>query len=117
MCVAALSLGDGKVPLYAFGALSVASLAYAGHASSLHPAYYALLVSGFGGHLAWQVATVDLGSQKDCLRKFQSNSIAGALLFGALVVGGWMAAEEEGKKKAREKQPRTISLLLERSAS
>ena len=113
----ALSLGESKAPLYAFGAMSVASLAYAGHASGLHPVYYALLCSGFGGHLIWQVVTVDLNSQADCLKKFQSNSHAGALLFGALVVGGWMAAEEEGKKKAKEKQPRTISLLFERSAS
>ena len=40
--------------------------------------------------MIWQVVTVDLNSQVDCLKKFQSNSHAGALLFGALVIGGWV---------------------------
>jgi hypothetical protein len=125
----ALTLGDAKLPLYAFGTAAVGCWALAGAAADLHPVYYAALL-GSGAHLAWQVSTVDLGSPRDCLRKFQSNSTVGLLLFGALVLGKLLATAEtrpaedqptsaradgEDARTARReepRQPRTYHLIV-----
>jgi 4-hydroxybenzoate polyprenyltransferase len=58
----------------------------------------AVVISGIGvwfhvvmavaiGQLVWQVATLSIDSPADCLRKFQSNHLLGALVFAAIVAG------------------------------
>ena len=94
----ALTLGDGRAGLALFGALSIGSYAALAATTastvSLHPVYYPLLGAG-AAHLAWQVATVDLNSRADCLRKFQSNHHFGAILFAAIVAGRLLLPHEE----------------------
>ena len=132
----ALTLGDDKRYLAAFSALSVGTLALAGSGPvELHPAFYVGLLAGGGAHLTWQVATVDLASRADCLRKFQSNHYFGMALFAALVAGRLLLepesreAEEgvasarpgvdsnDGRRRGGDEappaQPRTVSLLLD----
>lgn len=48
-------------------------------------------VAAAGGHLAWQVARVDLDSQGDCLAKFGSNKWYGAALFSGIVLDRLLA--------------------------
>lgn len=45
------------------------------------PAYYAG-VAAAGGHLAWQISSVDLDSRPDCAAKFESNKWLGAAVCG-----------------------------------
>lgn len=81
-----------------FAATSVASFAASAHAAGVHPVFYAALAGG-AGHLGWQVLTVDFASPADCLRKFQSNTTYGLLLFAGIVVGKIMlepSSAEEG---------------------
>jgi 4-hydroxybenzoate polyprenyltransferase len=40
-----------------------------------------------GGHLAWQVRTIDLDDPMSCLRRFRSNRELGLLVFAALLAG------------------------------
>ena len=122
----ALTLGDDKRYLAGFSAASLASLALAGSAVELPTVYYALLLAGGGGHLAWQVSTVELYSRADCLAKFQSNHHFGALLFAALVGAKLLMPGEQAETPAsasgdgeaerstgRPVQPRTFWLLWE----
>jgi 4-hydroxybenzoate polyprenyltransferase len=89
----ALALGDDRRPLALFGACCVGSLVVAGSASGLHGAYY-MGVGAAAAHLSWQVSTVNLSSPADCLRKFQSNSACGGLIFLAIVAGKLLLERE-----------------------
>lgn len=81
----ALTFGDRtKAYCAGFGAASVALLGATGVAAGCGPAYYAG-VAACAGHLAWQVASVDLDSPADCQAKFVSNSWYGALLFAGIL--------------------------------
>ena len=66
-----------------FAAASVALLALTGQAAGCGAAYYAGVVA-MGGHLAWQIASVDLDSRQDCMDKFVSNTYTGGLLFAGI---------------------------------
>lgn len=46
--------------------------------------YYASLAAA-SGHLAWQIASVELNSREDCMAKFVSNKWFGAILFSGIV--------------------------------
>jgi 4-hydroxybenzoate polyprenyltransferase len=54
------------------------------------PAWIGL--AAFAGHLAWQVARLDISSPALCLRIFKSNRDAGLLLFAGLLVDAVMRA-------------------------
>jgi len=95
--------------LAGFGALSIGSLAAAGTAVGLHPAFYGALLGG-AAHLGWQLSTVNLGSPADCLRKFQSNHQFGLLIFLGIVAGKLLLPQEE-EDESREVQPRLIDML------
>jgi len=40
-----------------------------------------------GAHLVWQVVTADLGDTDNLARRFRSNNVVGAVIFGSCVVG------------------------------
>ena len=93
----ALGLGDGSDArrwLAAFGVTCTASLGLAGAAAGLHPAFYVGLAGG-AVHMGWQVATVDLGSREDCLRKFKSNNTMGLLVLAGIVAGKLLLDRED----------------------
>lgn len=97
----ALALGDDESALRwfaLFGAGTLGLLAVAGAAAELPAPYYAGLAAS-GTHLAWQVRTVDLGSRADCLAKFKSNGLFGALVFAAIVAG--RAMQEPPTQRAK----------------
>jgi 4-hydroxybenzoate polyprenyltransferase len=47
---------------------------------------FALGLIGFGAHLAWQVARLDIDDPAHCLALFKSNRDAGFILFGAMLI-------------------------------
>jgi 4-hydroxybenzoate polyprenyltransferase len=51
------------------------------------PAWVALAL--VAGHLAWQVATLDIDDPANCLTRFRSNRDLGLLLYAGLVVEMW----------------------------
>jgi 4-hydroxybenzoate polyprenyltransferase len=80
-------LGAASRPwLFAFYGASLAMLALAGALAGLAWPYYGGLAVA-GAQLAWQAATVDIDNAADCLAKFKSNSLFGALIFTAIVAG------------------------------
>ncbi|KAJ1926144.1 Para-hydroxybenzoate--polyprenyltransferase, mitochondrial precursor (PHB:polyprenyltransferase) [Tieghemiomyces parasiticus] len=83
----ALLFGDrSRTVLSLLSAQTVALLCLAGYANDHGLIYYLTTVVGAGGHLAWQLATVDFDNTRDCWRKFESNVWLGALIAGG--VGG-----------------------------
>ena len=46
----------------------------------------ALGIAAFAGHLAWQIARIDIADPESCLRMFRSNRDAGLILFAAMVL-------------------------------
>ena len=77
-----------------FGVGVVGCLAAAGAAVDAHPVYYAGLACG-AAQLGWQVVTVDLDCRADCLRKFQSNTHFGAIIFAAIIAGKLLASQRQ----------------------
>jgi len=45
-----------------------------------------------GGHLAWQVVTLDIDDPENCLTRFRSNRDFGALVLGAILIDMFLAA-------------------------
>ena len=83
----ALRLGDGTRPwLWGFYAAALAGIAGAAWLAGLGWPSFAVLALA-GGHLAWQVMTVDLDAPAACLAVFKSNRLFGALVMGALALG------------------------------
>jgi 4-hydroxybenzoate polyprenyltransferase len=81
----ALTFGArSKQYLSGFAAANLALLALTGQAAGCGAAYYAGLAAA-GGHLAWQIGSVDLGDRADCQAKFVSNTSYGALLFAGIL--------------------------------
>lgn len=87
----ALKLGRRTRPwLFVFYAVATAGIAAAGFLAGMGwPFYLGLMIAA--GHLAWQAVRVDIDDSADCLAKFQSNTLFGWLLFGAIVAGGLAA--------------------------
>jgi 4-hydroxybenzoate polyprenyltransferase len=48
--------------------------------------FFALGLISFAGHLAWQVARLDIHDPAHCLKLFKSNRDVGLILFGAMLV-------------------------------
>jgi 4-hydroxybenzoate polyprenyltransferase len=69
----------------------LASLAAAGAAAEVGPAFYAGLGVA-GAHLAWQLRSVDLASPADCGAKFRSNVQLGGIVWAATLAGHLTAA-------------------------
>lgn len=78
--------GNTKAWISVFGAAAIGGLAAAGYSASLGWPFYAGL-AGAGGHLAWQVASLDIGSRADCHAKFVSNQSFGAIVMAAIMLG------------------------------
>ena len=80
-------LGAATIPwLWLFYAAALALLGAAGWLVAMGPGFYLMLVLA-GGHLAWQVRTIDLDDPGSCLRRFRSNRELGLLVFVALLAG------------------------------
>ena len=71
-----------------FYAASLALALAAGWLAALGPLFTVLAVA-FGLQLAWQARRVRLGDATLALMLFQSNTLAGALLFVAICAGAW----------------------------
>ena len=87
----ALKLGRRTRPwLFVFYGVAIAGIAAAGFLAGMAwPFYLGLTIAA--GHLAWQAVRVDIDDSADCLAKFQSNTVFGWLLFGAIIAGGLTA--------------------------
>lgn len=84
---AALALGERTRPAVAvFYTIMTALLAAAGTLAGLGWPFY-IGLAAVAGHLFWQVATVDIDDQPDCLTKFRSNRWLGWLLFAGIIAG------------------------------
>lgn len=83
----AIKLGQATRPwLAVFYAVAAAGILAAGWLSGIGWMFYAAMVAA-GAQLAWQVTKIDIGSPEDCLAKFRSNHLLGALVFLAIIVG------------------------------
>ncbi|HTS42256.1 MAG TPA: 4-hydroxybenzoate octaprenyltransferase [Xanthobacteraceae bacterium] len=51
---------------------------------------FAVGLAAFAAHLAWQIARLDIGDPKLCLRLFKSNRDAGLILFAALTLDAFV---------------------------
>jgi 4-hydroxybenzoate polyprenyltransferase len=87
----ALRLGAATRPwLAVFYGLAVVLLALCGALAGLAwPYYVALGVAAL--HFGWQVMTVAIDDQKDCLAKFRSNRDVGLILFAGIIAGRVLA--------------------------
>jgi 4-hydroxybenzoate polyprenyltransferase len=83
-------LGAATIPwLWSFYGAALALLAVAGWLADMNIGFY-LVLAGAGGHLGWQVRTLDPDVPESCLARFRSNREFGLLVFVALLVGkGW----------------------------
>ena len=82
----ALRLGaQTRVWLVGFYAMALAGIAGAAWLAGLAWPSFAVLALA-GGHLVWQVVTVDLDEPAACLAVFKSNRLFGALVMGALAL-------------------------------
>jgi hypothetical protein len=87
----ALTFGArNKQYMAAFSAANLCLLGLTGHAAGCGLPFYAG-VAAAGGHLAWQLASVDLDSRSDCWAKFASNTWYGALVFAGIVADRLLA--------------------------
>lgn len=75
--------------LVGFYTLALVLFGLAGWADSLSWPFYPLLAVA-GGHLFWQIWTLDINDTQDCLDKFKSNRIFGWLMMIAIVAGKLM---------------------------
>jgi 4-hydroxybenzoate polyprenyltransferase len=82
----ALLFGARTKPMLAvFFALAVALIGSAGWSAGAG-IVFALGLVAFAGHLAWQIARLDIDDPALCLTLFKSNRDAGLILFAALVL-------------------------------
>ncbi len=47
---------------------------------------FTLIMAAAGAHLIWQVVTLDVSDERNCLVRFRSNRDCGAIIFAAIVV-------------------------------
>jgi 4-hydroxybenzoate polyprenyltransferase len=77
--------------LAAFYALAVVLLAFAGWSAGAG-VVFGLALLAFAGHLAWQIARLDINDPANCLAVFKSNRNAGLILFAGLVLDAALRA-------------------------
>ncbi|RKP36848.1 4-hydroxybenzoate polyprenyl transferase, partial [Dimargaris cristalligena] len=83
----ALLFGDNsRTILSLFSVNTLALLCLAGYFNGQSVIYFATTLLGGGGHLLWQIRTVDFNHNADCWRKFTSNIWLGAII--AAGIGG-----------------------------
>jgi 4-hydroxybenzoate polyprenyltransferase len=89
----ALLFGPRTKPILAlFYGLAVGLIGVSGLLAGAGAAF-ALGLAAFAGHLAWQIARLDIDDPDACLRLFKANRDAGLILFaGMLVDAYWRAA-------------------------
>ncbi|KAJ1653290.1 Para-hydroxybenzoate--polyprenyltransferase, mitochondrial precursor (PHB:polyprenyltransferase) [Dispira simplex] len=81
----ALLFGDrSRQILSLFSTNTIAMLCVAGYFNDQSLVYYLCTVLGGGGHLAWQLSTVNFDNNPDCWRKFVSNVWFGAIIFSGI---------------------------------
>lgn len=84
---AALALGEHtRAAVAVFYAIMIALTATAGALAGLGWPFHVGLAA-VAAHFTWQVATVDINDQPDCLTKFRSNRWMGWLLFAGIIAG------------------------------
>jgi 4-hydroxybenzoate polyprenyltransferase len=76
--------GRTKNYLAGFGLANIASLTTAGVMAGCREPFL-LGVAAAGAHLTWQICTVDLNKQEDCMNKFKSNWWYGATVWAGIV--------------------------------
>ena len=82
----ALLFGPNTKPMLAlFSAAAVVLIGAAGYAAHAG-VVFAIGLSAFAAHLAWQIVRIDIDDPESCLRMFRSNRDAGLILFAALVL-------------------------------
>jgi 4-hydroxybenzoate polyprenyltransferase len=82
----AILFADGTKPaLAAFSILAVILIGLAGYGAGAG-AVFAVGLIAFAGHLAWQIARLDIANADSCLLIFRSNRDAGLILFAALLL-------------------------------
>jgi 4-hydroxybenzoate polyprenyltransferase len=72
--------------LWGFYGAMVAGLVLAGVAGQMGAAYF-IGVAAAGGHLVWQIRTLDIDNDARCLKLFRSNRDFGLIVFVAMVAG------------------------------
>ena len=83
----AIKLGSATRPWLAiFYAIATAGILTASWLAGIGWAFYAGLVV-VAVQLAWQVVKLNIDSSEDCLAKFRSNHLTGALVFAAILAG------------------------------
>jgi 4-hydroxybenzoate polyprenyltransferase len=83
----ALKLGNkSKIWIAGFYALTILCLIVSGFLVDQSMIYYTVLLAIIG-HFTWQVWTVNLDIPISCLRKFRSNTLLGAIIFLAIILG------------------------------
>ena len=84
----AIRLGSATRPwLAVFYAAATAGILAAGWLAGAGVPFYAVM-SLVAAQFAWQVIDIDIASPEDCLNKFRSNHLLGALVFLAIAAGG-----------------------------
>lgn len=87
----ALKLGAATPKwLVGFYTMAILLMGVAGHLSGAAWPFYVMLALA-AGHMAWQVATLDIDDAGDCLMKFKSNRDFGLVVFAAFVAGRLLA--------------------------
>jgi 4-hydroxybenzoate polyprenyltransferase len=71
--------------LAAFSAAAVVLIGLAGYFAGAG-IVFALGLAAFAGHLAWQIARIDIADPESCLKMFRANRDAGLILFVALLL-------------------------------
>ncbi len=69
-----------------FFGITIGDLAFSGYSVGMGPWFYAGLAPATA-HLVWQVSTLDIDDQQNCLDRFRGNHHFGAIVFLALVAG------------------------------
>ena len=84
----AIRLGSATRPwLAVFYAAATAGILAAGWLAGTGVPFYAVM-SLAAAQFAWQVIDIDIASPEDCLNKFRSNHLLGAVVFLAIAAGG-----------------------------
>ncbi|MES1912144.1 MAG: hypothetical protein MHM6MM_004469 [Cercozoa sp. M6MM] len=83
----ALTFGDKytKPILSVLGALSVGSMALAGHAAGFGSVFQLISTGGLAAHQAWQLYSVDLADEDSCGDVFRSNTQVGPLVLAGML--------------------------------
>jgi len=78
--------GRSRRAIAAFYACAILMFALAGWSAAIGPGFWPVLGLA-AGHLAWQLAKLEIDNPANCLRLFRSNRDFGALLFIAILAG------------------------------